>query len=82
MRLNVEMDERDEVVLRGLVEKTGLTKKQIVIGSLLFAEWAIDEVSRGQYITSQAKSNIPYSNTTTYRSDLIRPVEDKFPPKP
>jgi len=74
MRLNVELDDDALAVLDRLQEQTGMTKRQIVIGALIFSDWALEQTGRDQVIVSMHPDHIPYSNMNQFRSDLIRPV--------
>ena len=74
MRLNVELDDDAVGVLDRIQAQTGMTKRQIVIGSLIFTEWALEQADRNQVIVAIHPDSIPYSNMNQFRSDLVRPA--------
>lgn len=74
MRLNVELDDDAVGVLDRIQAQTGMTKRQIVVGSLVFVEWALEQAERNQVVVSIHPSSIPYSNMNQFRSDLVRPT--------
>jgi hypothetical protein len=82
MRLNVELGETDRALLDVLVEETGATKKKIVVSALMFLAWAISEGKRGNNVVAMPQANIPYSHTSTFWSELIRPTSTESRPKP
>ena len=82
MRLNVELGDTDQALLETLVEETGATKKKIVVSALMFLAWAISEAGRGNAVVAMPRANIPYSSSSTFWSELIRPSESKPTAKP
>jgi len=82
MRLNVELGDTDQALLDTLVERTGVTKKKLVVGALMFLAWGIDELDRGNSVVAMPQSSIPYSHTSTFSSEFIRSNPTSNRPKP
>lgn len=82
MRLNVELNDTQTALLDAMLEETGTTKKKLVVGALMFLAWGLSEREKGNAIVAMPPTNIPYSNTSTFWSDLITYKPTTNPAKP
>ena len=82
MRLNVELNETQTQLLDEMLNETGVTKKKLVVSSLMFLGWALSERAKGNAVVAMPPTSVPYSNTSTFWSELIRPNRTDTPAKP
>jgi hypothetical protein len=68
MRINLEVTSSVWDLLQSLQDRTGGSKKGVIVGALLFLKWSLDQQDEGRRIVAVDEDG---DNTTQYHSELL-----------